>query len=71
MLILARSVEERIFIGDDIVVTVLEIGRGRVRLGIDAPPDVAIVRAEIAGKPPAEGVRGQGSGVRKDREEGT
>ncbi len=47
MLVLTRKVDERINIGDDIIVSVLEIGRGSVRLGIDAPRQVSIFRHEI------------------------
>lgn len=47
MLVLSRKLGERLRIGDDIVVTVVGL-RGRdVRLGIEAPTDVAIRREEI------------------------
>jgi carbon storage regulator len=44
MLVLQREPEQSILIGEDIVVTVLRIEHGRVRLGIDAPRDVQIIR---------------------------
>ncbi len=47
MLILSRKPGEAIVIGDGIRVVVLEADRRGVRLGIDAPADVAIVREEI------------------------
>ena len=47
MLVLTRKLTERIQIGEGVVVTVLEIGRRRVRLGIDAPQDVHVVRTEL------------------------
>lgn len=47
MLILSRKPNERLMIGDDIVVTVLEVQRGTVRLGVEAPPAVAVDREEI------------------------
>lgn len=47
MLILTRRVDERIFIGDDITLCVLDIEGNRVRLGLDAPKEVAILREEI------------------------
>lgn len=50
MLTLARHIRERIQIGDQIVLTVLAIGQHTVRLGIAAPPEVPIWRAEL---PPA------------------
>lgn len=47
MLILTRRVDERIFIGEDITLCVLDIEGNRVRLGLDAPRDVAILREEV------------------------
>jgi len=47
MLILSRKANESIRIGNDIVVTVVELGRGRVRLGIEAPREVPVHREEI------------------------
>jgi len=47
MLVLTRKLGERIVIGDDIVVTVVAIGPGRVRLGIEAPPTVPVLRDEL------------------------
>ena len=47
MLILTRRIDERIFIGDDITLCVLGIEGNRVRLGLEAPKDVAILREEI------------------------
>lgn len=47
MLVLSRRVGERLMIGDDIVLTVIEVRSDGVRLGIDAPRDVRIHRAEI------------------------
>ena len=47
MLCLSRRVDEKIMIGDDIVVMVLDVKGDRVRIGIDAPSDVIILRNEI------------------------
>ncbi|MFK7856806.1 MAG: carbon storage regulator CsrA [Granulosicoccus sp.] len=47
MLILTRRVDERIFIGDNITLCVLDIEGNRVRLGLDAPKDVSILREEV------------------------
>jgi len=47
MLVLSRKVGQTILIGDTISVTVVEVGQGSVRLGVEAPKDVTIVRAEI------------------------
>jgi carbon storage regulator len=48
MLVLSRKIGQRIIIGDDITVTIVRIGPGTVRVGIDAPKDVNIVREEIS-----------------------
>jgi carbon storage regulator len=47
MLILSRKRGEAIRIHEDIVVTVVQLGRGRVQLGIQAPANVAVNREEI------------------------
>ena len=47
MLILSRQIGERIIIAGEICVTVLEIKRDRVRLGVTAPPTVRVDRQEI------------------------
>ncbi len=49
MLVLSRKVLERILIGDKVVVTVVRIGPNAVRLGIEAPKDMNIVREELVG----------------------
>ena len=48
MLVLSRKEGERILIGDDIRITVVRLSGGGVRLGIEAPPESAIVREELA-----------------------
>ncbi|QEG21298.1 carbon storage regulator CsrA [Mariniblastus fucicola] len=47
MLVLSRKVGERIWIGDDISVTVVRITGGGVRLGIEAPHELPVVREEL------------------------
>ena len=48
MLVLTRGLKQQIVIGDQLItVTVLEVKGGRVRLGIDAPPEVAVRRKEL------------------------
>lgn len=47
MLLLTRMLNERIMIGDEIVITVVEIRGDSVRLGIDAKKDVPIHREEV------------------------
>ena len=60
MLSLSRKLGERIMIGPDIVVTVVEIKGGRVRLEFEAPHEVVILREEIIGKPTREDREGRG-----------
>jgi carbon storage regulator len=48
VLVLSRKVGERILIGDKIAVTVVKIGHGGVRIGVEAPPELAVVREELA-----------------------
>jgi len=47
MLVLSRKVGERIWIGEDISVTVVRITGGGVRLGIEAPSEMPVVREEL------------------------
>lgn len=47
MLVLTRRKNESIVIGDDIVVTVLEVKGEQIRLGITAPRDVQVYRQEL------------------------
>lgn len=47
MLVLTRKLMERIYIGDEICVTVVRLESGQVRLGIDAPRHIAVVRGEL------------------------
>ena len=54
MLCLSRKKNESIQIGENIFITVIEIQRGYVRLGIDAPKSIAIVRTEIKERPNRE-----------------
>lgn len=47
MLVLSRKPGEKILIGDQIVVTIVRVGPNTVRLGIEAPRDMNIVREEL------------------------
>jgi carbon storage regulator len=47
MLVLTRRPGESIIVGQDIVITVIEIKGGQVRIGIDAPREVQVHREEI------------------------
>jgi carbon storage regulator len=47
MLVLSRKETERIKLGDSIVVTVVRVAGDKVRLGIEAPPDILVLRDEL------------------------
>ena len=47
MLVLSRKESERIRLGDSIIVTVVRVSGDRVRLGIEAPPNVLVLRDEL------------------------
>jgi carbon storage regulator CsrA len=50
MLVLSRKTQERIQIGDNVVVTVLRVKGNMVRIGIEAPKDVRVMRGELPPK---------------------
>ncbi len=64
MLVLARREDERIRIGENVILRVVEIRGNVVRLGFDAPPDVAIHREEVW-----EQIRAKSAGKARDEEE--
>ncbi|WP_022950893.1 carbon storage regulator CsrA [Leucothrix mucor] len=66
MLILTRRVGETLMIGDDVSVTVLGVKGNQVRIGIDAPKDVAVHREEIYDR-----IRDEESGAVKFEEDPT
>ncbi len=47
MLILTRKIGESILIGDNITIKVVETGKNSVRIGIDAPKEIAVLRQEV------------------------
>lgn len=47
VLVLSRRENERIRLGDSIVLTIVRVSGDKVRLGIEAPPDVLILREEL------------------------
>ena len=47
MLVLSRHRDESIMIGDDVVITIVDIRGDKVRLGIEAPSDVPVHRQEV------------------------
>lgn len=47
MLVLSRKLNERIIVGDDIVISVVEVRGDQVKLGIEAPRNVKVYRQEV------------------------
>lgn len=47
MLVLGRKEQERILIGNDIVITIVRVKGSRVQVGIEAPKAIAVVRDEV------------------------
>ncbi|MBU1659385.1 carbon storage regulator CsrA [bacterium] len=47
MLVLARKLDESIVIGDNIIIKVVSIDKGVVKLGIEAPSKISIIRSEL------------------------
>lgn len=47
MLVLSRKLGEKIYVGENVCITVVDIDRGKVRIGIEAPRDVPIYREEL------------------------
>ncbi len=58
MLVLTRKLMEKLYIGDNVCVTVVRLEGGQVRLGIDAPREIAVVRAELLDGRPAAPANG-------------
>jgi carbon storage regulator CsrA len=50
MLVLSRKVEQQIQIGEGVVITILQVKGNQVRIGIEAPRDVRVIRAELEPK---------------------
>jgi len=57
MLVLTRKRFESIQIGDNIVIKIIHTGHKTVKLGIEAPADVRVMRAELCSEPTAESVQ--------------
>ncbi len=63
MLVLSRKLGEKICIGENICITVVDIDRGKIRLGIEAPRDVPVFRQELLPLKPATSPASQASAL--------
>ena len=66
MLVISRRVMETVRIGDDVEVTVVRIGPNSVRLAINAPKEMNIVRTELADKHPIQPANVDEIGLRSE-----
>lgn len=57
MLVLTRKLDEKIRIGDDIIITIVKINKDQIRIGIEAPDNVKIYREEIFPAGPIDGIK--------------
>lgn len=62
MLVLSRKLGEKIFIGNNVVITVVDIDHHKVRIGVSAPKDVGVWREELYNAPPPS-PRNEGTGT--------
>jgi len=60
MLVLTRKVDDAIRIGNNIVITIISIDKKNVRIGIDAPEDVMILREELVRAVAEENIKASG-----------
>lgn len=63
MLVLSRKPNEEIVVGDNIRITVVQIAGGRVKLGVSAPQEVPVHRAEVRDRVRYAGLMPRDSGV--------
>ncbi|EMI55657.1 carbon storage regulator [Rhodopirellula sallentina] len=61
MLVLSRKLKEQIKIGDDITITVVKLRNNQIRLGIEAPRDVRVMRAELDKETPETTTKNEAS----------
>ena len=68
MLVLTRKLGEKILIGDDITITVVDIGQSRLKLGIEAPAGHRILRSELVvdAEPPSPSNEASGLALRTE-----
>ena len=63
MLVLSRKQNERIRVGDSVVVTIVRVSGDKVRIGIEAPPGVRVLRDELRGHSDRDLGRVDGAGI--------
>jgi carbon storage regulator CsrA len=72
MLVLTRKLKQQIQIGPEITITILKVKGQTIRIGIEAPRNVSVLRSELADKPAAEGdpatLSAAGAALRRERQ---
>ena len=64
ILVITRRPQERFFVGDNVVITIVEIEPGKIRVGIDAPPNIKVFREELLSVPEAAAITHAAKGGR-------
>jgi carbon storage regulator len=67
MLVLARKVGQSIAIGDDVMLTIIEVRGEQVRIGVDAPKSIAVHRKELLEQIRAENIRAATQNISDDQ----
>jgi carbon storage regulator len=57
MLVLTRRISEKFIVGNNVVITVLKVDGNQVRIGIEAPREISVVRSELVNTAPANLVK--------------
>jgi carbon storage regulator CsrA len=75
MLVLSRRPDQQIVIGQDIKVTILRVQGRSVKIGVEAPGNIAVLRSELLGKPSprrpgVSGIAGETADEESDASEG-
>jgi carbon storage regulator len=60
-LVLSRKLGEKVYVGSDITITLLEVMGSRIRIGIEAPPHIRVLRAELDSTQPIRADANDGS----------
>jgi carbon storage regulator len=57
MLVLTRRISEKFIVGNNVVITVLKVDGNQVRIGIEAPREISVIRSELVSPKPVNLVK--------------
>ena len=57
MLVLTRRISEKFIVGNNVVITVLKVDGNQVRIGIEAPREISVIRSELVSSKPVNLVK--------------